>query len=90
MVATTSAVSPRRPALERLREAEHLVLELPVMGHISLPPPEQLAYLAGVGTLVALELLEWPVAVAITAGHLLAEAHHHRLLQGIGEALEEV
>ncbi|KDE10379.1 hypothetical protein [Rhodococcus aetherivorans] len=89
MTATTSAATAPRPALERLREAEHLVLDLPIMGRISIPPPEQLAYLGGIGTLVALELLEWPVAVALTAGHLLAEAHHHRLLQGIGEALEE-
>ncbi|MEU5842640.1 hypothetical protein [Rhodococcus sp. NPDC047139] len=83
------AVTEHRPALERLREAEHLVVELPGVGRLSLPPPEQLAYLAGIGALVALELLEWPVAVAITTGHLLAEVHHHRILQGIGEALEE-
>jgi hypothetical protein len=33
--------------------------------------------------------MEWPIAVAIGAGHLLAQQNHLRLLHDFGEALEE-
>jgi hypothetical protein len=39
----------------------------------SLPPPERLAYYAGLGALAALGIIEWPVAVAIGAGTMLAK-----------------
>jgi hypothetical protein len=37
-----------------------------------LPPPERLVYYAGLGALAALEVVEWPVAVAIAAGTAIA------------------
>jgi hypothetical protein len=36
-----------------------------------------------------LELIDWPVAVVIAAGHLLAHNHHNRLLEELGEAIED-
>ncbi|MFF9207758.1 MULTISPECIES: hypothetical protein [unclassified Streptomyces] len=57
--------------------------------HIELPPPEQLAFLAGVGVLGALEVIEWPVALVLAVGHQLAHSHHGRMLREFGEALEE-
>ncbi|MGW1616994.1 hypothetical protein ACWCQZ_48070 [Streptomyces sp. NPDC002285] len=57
--------------------------------HIELLPPEQLAFLAGVGALAAFEILEWPVALVLAAGHQLAHSHHGRTLREFGEALEE-
>jgi hypothetical protein len=56
---------------------------------LELPPPEHLAFVAGLGVLAALEIIEWPVAVAITVGHKLAHSHHGRLLREFGDALEE-
>jgi hypothetical protein len=37
-----------------------------------LPPPPRLAYYAGLGLAAALEVIEWPVAVAIGAGTVIA------------------
>ncbi|OXM72926.1 MULTISPECIES: hypothetical protein [Amycolatopsis] len=37
-----------------------------------LPPPRQLAYWGGLGLLAAVELIEWPVAVAIGVGTAIA------------------
>ncbi len=56
---------------------------------IELLPPEQLAFLAGVGVLAACEILEWPVAMVLAVGHQLAHSHHGRMLREFGEALEE-
>ncbi|MEU0069862.1 hypothetical protein ABZ027_10040 [Streptomyces sp. NPDC006332] len=56
---------------------------------LELPPPDHLAFLAGLGVLTALEIMEWPVAVAIAVGHKLAHSHHGRALREFGDALEE-
>jgi hypothetical protein len=48
-----------------------------------------LAWFGGLTTLAVLGIIEWPVATAVGAGHLLAHQHHLRLLHGLGEALEE-
>ncbi|GAA2101860.1 hypothetical protein GCM10009780_51980 [Actinomadura alba] len=39
----------------------------------SLPPPERMAYYAGLGALAAFGVIEWPVAAAIGAGTILAK-----------------
>jgi hypothetical protein len=56
---------------------------------LQLPPPEELAFLAGVGVLAALEIIEWPLALVLAVGHQLAHSHHGRVLREFGEALEE-
>ena len=50
---------------------------------------EALAYYGGLAALAAFELIDWPVAVVIAAGHLLASNHHNKLLEELGEAIEE-
>ena len=62
---------------------------LPALGTVRLPPPDTLAWFGGLAALGILGVMEWPVAVAIGAGHLLAQQHHIRLLHDFGEALEE-
>ncbi len=57
------------------------------MGVVSLPAREDLAYLAGVATLAALSVIEWPVAATLAAGHLLASSRGSRVLRDFGEAL---
>ncbi|WP_240918565.1 hypothetical protein [Rhodococcus sp. 14C212] len=57
------------------RDAERFAVRLPLVGHLGIPRPEQVAYFAGLGALVALDLLEWPVAVAIGVGQLLLTEH---------------
>ena len=62
---------------------------LPVLGPLQLPPLDHLVWYAGVGVLTAVELLEWPVALVLTVGKLLADNRNHRTLRSLGEALEE-
>jgi hypothetical protein len=77
-------------AVQKIREGETFVINLPVLGQTEIPRPEQLAYYGGLAALAALELIDWPVALVIAAGHVLASNHHNRLLEELGEAMEEV
>jgi hypothetical protein len=86
----TRRTTSQREAVEKVREGETFVVKLPLVGRAEIPRPEQLAYYGGLAALAALELIDWPVALVIAAGHLLASNHHNRLLEEIGEAIEEV
>ena len=63
-------------------------LTLPVLGKVGLPPPEELAFLTGAGLLVIAGAVDWPVAVLLAVGHVLANRRHNRVLREFGEALE--
>ncbi len=76
-------------AAGRAKAKNTLLVTLPGMGSVRLPPPEQLAYLAGIAVLTALEIIEWPVAVALATGHILAEQRRNKMLHDFGEALEQ-
>jgi hypothetical protein len=86
---TRSGVS-QREAVQKVREGETFVVNVPVVGQMEIPRPEQLAYYGGLAALAAFELIEWPVALVIAAGHLLASNHHNKLLEELGEAMEEL
>jgi hypothetical protein len=60
-----------------------------LLGHLHLPPLDQVAFLGGVATLALIEIIEWPVAAVLTVGHILAHNRHHALLRSFGEALDE-
>jgi hypothetical protein len=62
---------------------------LPVLGEMHLPPPQHLVWYAGVAALVALECIEWPIALILASGKALADNHHSAVLQEFGEALEQ-
>jgi hypothetical protein len=53
------------------------------------PPLEHLAFYAGLGVLVTMGVVELPVAVALTIGHLLLDVTTRPGLEALGEALEE-
>ena len=82
--------TPQREAVDKIREGETFVRNLPVVGSVEIPRPEQLAYFGGLAALAALDLIEWPVALVIAAGHLLASNHRNRILEELGEAIEDV
>jgi hypothetical protein len=81
-------------ALRHLTEAHRMIrtdsrrTTLPLLGEVAVPPPDKIAYYAGVGVLAAVGEIEWPLALVITAGHLLADQHLSGLARGVGEALE--
>ncbi|RZT81826.1 hypothetical protein EV382_5121 [Micromonospora violae] len=64
-------------------------VQLPMLGEVAVPPPDKVAYYAGLGVLAALQVIEWPIAVVVTAGHLLADQHFSGLVRGVGEALQD-
>ena len=85
----TRRATSQSEAVEKIREGETFVVKLPLLGQTEIPRPEQLAYFGGLAALAALELIDWPVALVIAAGHLLAANHHNRILEELGEAMEE-
>jgi hypothetical protein len=53
------------------------------------PPLEHLLFYAGLGVLVAIEIVELPVAIALTAGHVILDLTKRPGLEALGSALEE-
>jgi hypothetical protein len=86
----TRRATSQREAVEHIRAGETFFVTVPVFGRLEIPRPEQLAYYGGLAALAAFELIDWPVAVVIAAGHILASNHHNRILEELGEAIEEV
>ena len=58
--------------------------------HIETPPLEHLAFYVGLGGLVAIGLVELPMALALTVGHMLIGITNRPGLEALGEALTEV
>ncbi|WP_156749950.1 hypothetical protein [Mycobacterium sp. E2479] len=56
---------------------------------VTLPAPEHLVFYAGVGALAVFGIMEWPVVATLLVGHTLVNAQHNKVLQSLGEALEE-
>jgi hypothetical protein len=70
------------------QEAGHLVLPYGI-GPVRVPSPDRLAFYGGIAALALIGIVDWPVALVIGVGHLLADDHHHKLLADFGEALGE-
>jgi hypothetical protein len=78
-----------RSAVDRVRDAQSFAVDLPVVGRVRIPRPDQLAYYGALAGLAALEIIDWPIALIIGAGHALAENHHNKVAAELGEALEQ-
>ncbi|MER7500288.1 hypothetical protein AB0L05_32100 [Nonomuraea pusilla] len=63
-------------------------VNVPVLGRVTVPPPEQLAFYGVLAALGALEIVEWPVVLIVGAGHALSRQHRSRTLQQAGEAAQ--
>ena len=84
-----TAPQPGHGAVLRAIEKNTTAVTVPLLGELSLPSADSLAWYAGLTAITVLGVMDWPVAVAIGVGHLLAHNHHVRLLKDFGEALEE-
>ena len=87
MAESSRKTSTQREAVERVRRAHTFAVDLPVVGRG--PRPEQLAFYGALGALAAVEIIEWPVAIVLAAGHVLMQNEHSRVAEEIGEALED-
>lgn len=61
---------------------------VPGLGTVELSRPE-LVYVGGIAALGVLGLLEWPIALVMGAGHLLAADRSNRAARELGDAMEE-
>jgi hypothetical protein len=89
MADQTHRATSHRGAVDRIREAESFAVQLPIVGRVRVPRPDQLAYYGGLAVLAAIEIIDWPVALIIATGHALANNHHNRVAEELGEAIEE-
>jgi hypothetical protein len=83
-------VTTTEPApLARLEDdAPTTRLSIPGLGTLELSRPE-LAFVGGIAVMGVLGLLEWPIAVVLGAGHLLASDRSNRAARALGQAMEE-
>lgn len=78
-----------KSATDKIQKHLGTAVQVPVLGSVTLPPPEKLVFYAGLGLLVVFGVMEWPVALIIGVGHVLADRRNWLLGQAVGEALEE-
>ena len=64
-------------------------LDVPVVGTVTFPCRDQMVFFGGLGLLVVVGMIEWPVAAVVGAGHLLAAKRNNKALRAFGEALEQ-
>ncbi|MEJ2885012.1 hypothetical protein [Actinomycetospora aeridis] len=78
------------PRAERVRQAGPAGVSLPIpwLGTIELSRPE-LAFVGGIAGLTALGLLEWPIALVMAGGHVLAADRSSRTVRDLGDAMTE-
>ena len=88
MTDTAHRKSAPRGTVERIHAAEHSSMNLPGVGRVELPRRDELAYYGTLAALAAFEIIDWPIALVLGAGHLLTQNHHSRVAREIGEALE--
>lgn len=86
MAENSTQVKGHRDAVHVVRNARGFTATLPVLGRVQVPPPEQLAYYGALGILAALEIIDWPVALLVGAGHLLIQNEHSRMVERSGGA----
>ncbi|WP_371737011.1 hypothetical protein [Rhodococcus opacus] len=78
MTEKTDTRSSHRDTMERVHRGERFAVTLPILGRVSIPRPEQLTFFTDLGALAALGIIDWPVALVIAAGQVLASEPHTR------------
>ncbi|CQD03702.1 hypothetical protein [Mycolicibacterium conceptionense] len=89
MTEKSKTATGHRDAVDAVRNARGFAVTLPVVGRVKVPHPEQVAYYGALGILAAVEIIDWPVALLLGAGHVLMQNEHNRVVQEVGEALAD-
>ena len=82
---TTANEDTGRNVDEQVREANRFAIRLPVVGRVPIPRPDQLAFYGALAGLVLVEMIDWPVAVAIGVGHALVSERETAENNGLEE-----
>jgi xanthosine utilization system XapX-like protein len=88
-MAEKSRKTSHRDAVDHVRKGQGFAVNVPVVGRVRIPRPEQLAYFGALGVLAAVEIIDWPIALVIAAGHVLVNNEHNRVAEEVGEALQD-
>lgn len=88
MFLTDRIITAQREAAKRVADGKTYSVEIPLVGRVPVPSPRQLAIYAALGGLAALEVIEWPVAVAMGVGTALI-SHEFSGLEEREAELEE-
>lgn len=90
MFLTDKLIAAQREARRQVAEGEVYSVELPIVGRVPVPSPRQLAIFASLGGLAALEIIDWPVAVAMGVGSALVSRKLSDLEQREEELAEAI
>ncbi|BBZ05614.1 hypothetical protein MCHIJ_50510 [Mycolicibacterium chitae] len=71
----SSHLSSHSDVSELVRDARRFSVKIPVVGKVSVPPPDHLAFYGVLGALGVTELIPWPVALGLGVGHALTTRH---------------
>lgn len=85
---TATASTSRRYEIVAAATRNLRRVHVPLVGTVMVPPPDRVAYYAGMGVLAAVGVIEWPLAAVISVGHVLADQHVFNRVRGLGEAIE--
>lgn len=89
-------IAAQREASREVAEGEVYSVQLPIIGRVPVPSPRQLAIYAALGGLAAIEIIDWPVALAMGVGSALVsrklsdlEAREDELAEAIEHELAD-
>jgi hypothetical protein len=82
--------SKRARTLRTLRELEERAIHIPIVGKFHTPDKHDALYVVGLTALLALGVVELPIALIVLGGHVLVKQHQSRSLSAIGEVMEDV
>ena len=85
---TRSLVAAQRDASRRVAQSRNFSIRLPLVGTVRVLPPDQLAFYGVLGGLAILELIDWPVALAMGIGSAVVARHLSQLEEREEEVLE--
>ena len=71
MFLTDKLIAAQREASKEVAEGRVYSVQLPIIGRVPVPSPRQLAIYAALGGLAAIEIIDWPVALAMGVGSAL-------------------
>jgi hypothetical protein len=78
-----------RLAVEQAVQRHSVQVHMPILGEVTLPPVDELVFIGGILSLAVVGIMEWPVAIVLSAGHVLASHSHRTLIRTFGEVMEE-
>lgn len=84
---TQKAIS--KATKDTIDQQSSVVISLPIIGQVSIPPVEDLAWYAGIGLLGASGLVDWPILAIVVTGKILSEVKGNKAISNLGSSLEE-